>query len=206
MNISLMAAFWAVSLMLVLTPGADWAYAISAGMRGRRVVVPAVAGMMSAHLAATLVVAAGVGGLVTRTPGALSFLTVAGAAYLAWMGIGMLRHPSAPTEVEVEKSASQYRWALRGACMAGLNPKLFLFFLALLPQFTSLSAEWPVPVQIICLGLLHIAGCSLVYLAVGFGAEVVLSSRPIAARRVSQLSGFVMILLAVALTAERLVV
>jgi threonine/homoserine/homoserine lactone efflux protein len=206
MSINVMAAFWAVSLLLVLTPGADWAYAIAAGMRGRRVVIPAVVGMMSAHLAATLVVAAGVGGLVTSTPGALSLLTVAGTVYLAWMGIGMLRHPGAPVQGEAQKSASRFQWALKGACMAGLNPKLFLFFLALLPQFTSLSEAWPVPVQIICLGLLHIVGCSLVYLAVGFGAGVVLSSRPAAARRVSQVSGGVMIVLAVALTAERLVV
>lgn len=204
MNISAVAAFWAVSLLLVLTPGADWAYAISAGMQGRRVVVPAVAGMMSAHLCATLIVAAGVGGLVASTPGALSLLTIAGAGYLAWLGVNMLLSPSSPVQGESAESSSKYRWALKGACMAGLNPKLFLFFLALLPQFTSLGAAWPVPVQILCLGLLHIIGCSAVYLAVGFGAHVVLAGRPGAARRVSQFSGVVMILLAVALTLERL--
>lgn len=204
MNISAVAAFWAVSLLLVLTPGADWAYAISAGMQGRRVVVPAVAGMMSAHLCATLIVAAGVGGLVASTPGALSLLTIAGAGYLAWLGVNMLLSPSSPIQGESAGSSSKYRWALKGACMAGLNPKLFLFFLALLPQFTSLGAAWPVPVQILCLGLLHIIGCSAVYLAVGFGAHVVLAGRPGAARRVSQLSGVVMIVLAVALTLERL--
>lgn len=204
MSISVIAAFWAVSLLLVLTPGADWAYAISAGVHGRRVVVPAVAGMMSAHLCATLIVAAGVGGLVASSPGALSLLTFAGAGYLAWMGINMVMKPSSLAQNEVKDSPSKSHWALKGACMAGLNPKLFLFFLALLPQFTSLGAAWPVSVQIICLGLLHIIGCSAVYLAVGFGAHVVLGGRPDTAKRVSQLSGVVMILLAMALTMERL--
>jgi threonine/homoserine/homoserine lactone efflux protein len=46
--------------LLIMTPGADWAYAISAGINGRRV-VPAVMGLMSGHLLATLIVVAGVG-------------------------------------------------------------------------------------------------------------------------------------------------
>lgn len=67
MEPSMLAAFWAVSLLFVITPGADWAYAISAGLNGR-VVIPAVSGLLSGHLLATLVVAAGVGGLVARYP------------------------------------------------------------------------------------------------------------------------------------------
>ena len=51
-------AFWTVSLALVLVPGADWAYAIAAGLRDRSV-LPAVAGMLAGYLALTLVVAAG---------------------------------------------------------------------------------------------------------------------------------------------------
>ncbi|MEX5612784.1 LysE family translocator, partial [Pseudomonas protegens] len=76
MEPSMLAAFWAVSLLFVITPGADWAYAISAGLNGR-VVIPAVSGLLSGHLLATLVVAAGVGGLVARYPLALAGLTVA---------------------------------------------------------------------------------------------------------------------------------
>lgn len=205
MSLSVMAGFWAVSLLLVITPGADWAYAISAGLRGRGAVIPAVAGMMSAHLGATVLVAAGMGSLVVGTPGALSVVTLAGAVYLAWMGFNMLRHPSAPKDAEGQLSASPLQWALKGACLAGLNPKLFLFFLALLPQFTRLSEPWSVPAQIMCLGLLHIFGCSLVYLAVGFGAQRLLSSRPAAARRVSQMSGGIMMVIACVLAYKRIV-
>ncbi len=59
MSLSLLAAFWAVSFLFVITPGVDWAYMISAGLR-ERVVIPAAAGLLAGHLAATLVVAAGV--------------------------------------------------------------------------------------------------------------------------------------------------
>ncbi len=84
---SIVAGFWVVSFLLIMTPGADWAYAISAGINGRRV-VPAVMGLMSGHLLATLIVVAGVGVVIAQHPLALTGLTVAGAVYLLWLGIG----------------------------------------------------------------------------------------------------------------------
>ena len=92
---SIVAGFWVVSFLLIMTPGADWAYAISAGINGRRV-VPAVMGLMSGHLLATLIVVAGVGVVIAQHPLALTGLTVAGAMYLLWLGIGLLHHPAAP--------------------------------------------------------------------------------------------------------------
>ncbi|MNE53686.1 hypothetical protein D3C80_1484250 [compost metagenome] len=65
MTFSVFAAFWAVSILFVITPGADWAYAISAGLK-HRVVIPAVGGLLSGHLIATMIVAAGVGTLVAN--------------------------------------------------------------------------------------------------------------------------------------------
>ena len=90
---STVAAFWAVSFLFVVTPGADWAYAIAAGLR-HRVVLPAVGGLLAGHLAATAVAAAGVGALVARSPLLLTVLTTVGAVYLVWLGIGMLAHPT----------------------------------------------------------------------------------------------------------------
>lgn len=58
MTLATLAAFWGVSLLFIVTPGADWAYAISAGLRNRSP-IPAVAGMLTGHFGATLVVAAG---------------------------------------------------------------------------------------------------------------------------------------------------
>ena len=87
MTLSVLAAFWAVSFLLIITPGADWAYAISAGMRGR-LVTPAVAGLLSGHLLATVVVAAGVGGLVASHPMILRAMTIAGSGYTTWTDDG----------------------------------------------------------------------------------------------------------------------
>ena len=202
MSLTMFAAFWAVSVLFVITPGADWAYAISAGINGRRV-LPAVAGMLSGHIVATLIVAAGVGSVIAGVPGVLTSLTIAGAGYLFWLGLGMLRHPSAPMMVQDEDAGSRLKWALKGFCISGLNPKVFLLFVALLPQFTDVHSLWPLPLQMTALGLVHVVSCGVVYLLVGFGSGKVLQSRPRAAHNVSRISGGMMMIIAVLLMAEQ---
>ncbi|MGC5224560.1 LysE family translocator [Micromonospora sp. DT81.3] len=197
------AAFWAVSILFVVTPGADWAYAISAGMRQRT--VPAVSGLLAGHLVATVVVAAGVGALVTGIPGALTILTIAGSLYLMWLGLTTLTRPGSVHAGEQLAAGSPLRWWLKGFGVSGLNPKVFLLFLAVLPQFTDSTADWPLAAQILALGLLHVASCAVVYLLVGYGANGLLRSRPTAARIVSRISGIAMIAIGAFLLIERLI-
>ena len=198
------AAFWAVSFLFVITPGADWAYAIAAGLR-HRVMVPAVGGLLVGHLTATAVVAAGVGALVARSPLILTVLTAVGAAYLVWLGIGMLAHPATPQAHAEEQSGSWLRQVAKGAGVSGLNPKVFLLFLALLPQFTDPGAAWPIAAQILVLGLIHVASCAVVYTGVGTAARRVLRAQPTAACAVSRFSGTAMIVIGVVLLAEQLI-
>jgi len=89
-------AFWAVAVLLILVPGADWAFTISAGLRAHSV-LPAVSGLMLGYAAMTVVVAAGLGTLVARTPDVLTALTIAGGIYLMWLGARTLVRPSAPS-------------------------------------------------------------------------------------------------------------
>ena len=96
------------------------------------------------------------------------------------------------------------RQAAKGAGISGLNPKVFLLFLALLPQFTDPDAAWPLAVQIAVLGLVHVASCAVVYTGVGTGARLVLRARPAAARAVTRLSGAAMVVIGVLLLVEQL--
>lgn len=202
MDIGMLAAFWTLSFVLVITPGADWAYAISAGMRDKAI-MPAVAGMLVGYGVITLVVAAGIGALVASLPGVLAVLTVAGAAYLLWLGFGVVLDPPAPM-AGLQPDGTRLRWALRGFGISGLNPKALLLFLALLPQFTSKAAAWPVAGQIAAMGLVQIINCAVIYSLVGFGSRAVLRSRPSLARQVGRLSGAAMIAIAVLLLGEQI--
>jgi threonine/homoserine/homoserine lactone efflux protein len=126
-------------------------------------------------------------------PSVLTALTVAGSTYLVWLGIGMLRSPAIPHEGGEQASGSWVRQAVKGAGISGLNPKDFLLFLALLPQFTDANASWPIAGQIVALGLVHVASCAVVYTGVGAGARVVLRTWPAAARTVTRISGAAMV-------------
>lgn len=194
-------AFWGVSLLFIVIPGADWAYAISGGLKGR--VLPAVGGLLLGHVVILAVVAAGVGAVVARFPMALTGLTLAGAAYLLWLGWGVLRRASGPREADGLGAGSAGRWAARGFGVSALNPKLLLLALAVLPQFTSLTAAWPVGAQIATLAGVHLATCAAVYLAVGLAARRVLAARPLAARIVTRVSGVAMIGIGAFLVVER---
>lgn len=83
-------AFLFVSFALAMTPGADWAYAIAAGL-GRYRVASAVAGLCTGYVFHTLLIVAGMAALIASSPGLLSMLTLAGAAYLLWLGISTAR-------------------------------------------------------------------------------------------------------------------
>ncbi len=203
MDPSVAVSFWAVSMLFVITPGVDWAYAIAAGLRHRSV-LPAVGGMLAGHLLATVIVAAGVGTLLSQVPLALTALTVTGAAYLIWLGTGAFTNPATIRASEVPPEEGWLRQAVSGFGVSGLNPKVFLLFLALLPQFARATAPLPVPVQMLLLGGIHIANCAIVYLSVAFAAQRLLRTRPRVGVAVSRGSGIIMIALGSGLLLEQL--
>lgn len=202
MDMTTLVAFLAVDLLLVFTPGADWAYAISAGLRDRSV-VPAVAGLVAGHAAYALVAVAGLAVIVASSPAALTTLTVAGAGYLLWLGWGVLRQPTVPAAAE-GSGASRTQAMVKGAGISGLNPKALLLYFALFPQFMDPAGGWPVAAQTGLLSTVHLAACTVVYLAVGVLARTVLRTRPSAARAVTRVSGAMMIAVGAFLLVERL--
>ena len=195
-------AFWAVSFLLVLVPGADWAYAIAAGLRDQSV-LPAVTGLLAGYVALTAVLAAGVATVIVRWPLTLTVLTALGAVYLLWLGITTVARPPAASAAADEGSQPWVRRAVRGAGVSGLNPKALLLFCAVLPQFITHGTAWPFAAQIALLGLVHTANCAMIYTSVGAAARRVLRTRP-AAAAVTRCSGAAMIVIATLLLAERL--
>ena len=203
MAIGTLAAFWAVSFLLVLVPGADWAYLIAAGLRDRSV-LPAVAGLLAGYAGLTAVVAAGVAAVIARSPLVLTVLTAFGAVYLLWLGVTTVTRPPAPTVATDRAERSWLRRAAKGAGVSGLNPKALLLFLAFLPQFLTHGAAWPFAAQIALLGLVHTANCAVVYTSVGATAGRVLRARPAAATAVTRCSGAAMIAIGALLLATHL--
>jgi threonine/homoserine/homoserine lactone efflux protein len=201
-DVSLVAQYWVVAILLTLTPGADWALAITAGLRARSV-VPPILGILFGYAIVITVVAVGVGSLVTRYPVALTVLTFAGACYLLWLGTTTLTRPvEHVTASDQPGGASPARQFLRGAGVSGTNPKGLLLLLALLPQFIS-PHGWPSAAQMLALGGIHLLDCAAVYFTVALLARRILRSRPRATVIVTRLSGTAMTLIGAALLIER---
>ncbi|MGW1798249.1 LysE family translocator [Streptomyces sp. NPDC001984] len=203
MDTGTVAAFLAVDLLLVFTPGADWAYAIAAGLRNRSL-FPAVAGLVAGYAGYTLLAVAGLVVIVADSASLLTTLTVLGAAYLMWLGWGVLARPATPSASAEAVAASGWQVMLRGAGISGLNPKALLLYFSLFPQFIDPAEGWPVAAQTGLFGTLHMASCAVVYLGVGMLARTVLAARPAAARVVTRTSGAMMIIIGGFLLVERL--
>lgn len=142
--------------------------------------------------------------IVASSATVLTTLTIAGAAYLMWLGWGVLRRPPTVGTSTEAMASSRGQIMLKGAGISGLNPKALLLYFSLFPQFIDPTADWPVAAQTGLLGALHMTGCALVYLAVGVLARSVLKTRPSAARAVTRVSGAMMIVIGGFLLVERL--
>ena len=198
-----MAAFLTIDVVLVLTPGPDWAYVIAVGMRDR-VVVPAVVGIVAGYAALTVLVAGGLAVVIASSSGALTAMTLLGGAYLIWLGASVLsRSSEAGSSSRVPRKASGLGVVARGAATSGFNPKALLLFVAVLPQFIDRRGGLPVATQIGVLGAIHTANCAVAYLALGTLARNTLGRRPAAAFAITRASGVAMIVLGVLLVLER---
>jgi len=144
-------AFLAAGVVLNLTPGADVIFATASGMAGGpRVGAVAGLGVGFGGLFHVALAALGVSAVLAAYPAALIGLKLAGAGYLLWLAWGSW-HAGATGDRRGEGRARAALW--RGFVTNALNPKVALFVLAFLPQFTD-PARGPVWQQIAVLGAL----------------------------------------------------
>jgi threonine/homoserine/homoserine lactone efflux protein len=185
--------FAVVAVALTVTPGLDTALVLRAALTGRRGEAATTAGGIVAGLFVWgAAAAAGLSVLLTASRLAYDVLRFAGAAYLLWVGGRLLVRavrPRPPEPVAVAPRAGAWRAARLGLVTNLLNPKVGVFYVALLPQFLP-PGESPLPV-----GLLLAAVHGLLSL-VWFGLLIGLAGslgrwlrRPSAARAVDGVSG-----------------
>ncbi|QLY28514.1 LysE family translocator [Nocardia huaxiensis] len=133
-------SFALVAGLLTIVPGVDTALVLRAAVsRGRRYAFATAFGIGSGTLVWGVAAAAGVSALLTASELAYTVLRVAGAVYLVWMGIAMIREARRPVSNPPEAGADSRdsvlaAWA-RGLGTNLLNPKVGVFYLAMLPQF-----------------------------------------------------------------------
>jgi threonine/homoserine/homoserine lactone efflux protein len=140
-------ALFALTVLVVnATPGVDMAFTLVSTLKGGvRAGLAAAAGIGAGCVVHTLAAAFGLAALLAASAAAFSAVKWLGAAYLLWLAIGMLRAGLAPREAAAARpadAAPSGAWRLfrQGFLTNVLNPKVALFFLALLPQFIDAAA------------------------------------------------------------------
>jgi threonine/homoserine/homoserine lactone efflux protein len=142
-------------LLLNITPGPDslfiMARSATQGWRGGFVACWGVGTGVFVHVFAA---ALGLSALLATSATAFAVVKVAGAAYLVWIGLGMLRAKGGPGPdvLETAPRVIAYRDIFRQGFLTNvLNPKVALFFLAFVPQFIAPDAASK-PLAFIVLG------------------------------------------------------
>lgn len=168
-------AFVAAGVLLNLTPGPDLLYAITrAGAQGPRAGWAAALGTGTGCLVHVALGALGIAALLAASACAFLLLKLAGAAWLAWLGLRMLLAPAPDTVVQGTDRRAAQRLGLaavfrEAALINILNPKVALFFLAFVPQFVSPQAARP-GLAFAALGAVFVVNGTLVTGAVGMAA------------------------------------
>ena len=130
-------------ILLNLTPGQDTLYIVGRSVsQGRRAGLLSVLGIVSGGVVHAVAAAFGLSAILATSAQAFVMVKLAGAVYLAYLGIKMLLEPS--TEVEAAAQFTRERdWAVyrAGLLTNVLNPKVALFFLAFLPQFVAPTTD-----------------------------------------------------------------
>lgn len=155
--------FFAAALLLALAPGPDILFVLTlSAAEGRRSGLAVAAGLLAGVLVHTLAVALGLAAVFAASPAAFALLRAAGAAYLLYLARGAWRAGALLEAGGQPERAPWPRLMLRGLVMNLTNPKVVLFFLALLPQFVR-PGRGPVAAQIVCLGLEFALAAGIVF-------------------------------------------
>ncbi|TFB73211.1 lysine transporter LysE [Cryobacterium glaciale] len=138
MQLSLWLALVGAGVLISFTPGAGAINTMNNSLTsGFRRSIWGIFGQQAALVVHVIVVALGVGVLVTSSPVLFNVIRYAGAAYLVFLGIRLILQKPDPSRDLAAPRARELAWSMfrRGLWVNLLNPKALVFFLAFMPQF-----------------------------------------------------------------------
>ena len=162
--------FILASTALTISPGPDNIFVLTqSAMHGRRTGILITLGLCSGLFIHIATVALGVAALLYTSPWAFTALKICGAVYLLYLAWGAFRVGNSRPDAAAKVPAGAAALYLRGIFMNITNPKVAIFFLAFLPQFTD-PARGSVPLQIITLGLIFMLIALVIFSLVALAA------------------------------------
>jgi len=167
--------FGLASLVLIVIPGPGVLFVIGRALaHGRRTALATALGHAGGNYVVAACVAVGLGTLLQRSVEAFVIVKVAGALYLIWLGIHAIRQRKSLAAALAVSVPPREGWrAVRDGVVVGItNPKAYILFGAILPQFVNRSAG-DVPGQMLVLALVSVLIGAVSDCSWGFAASAV---------------------------------
>jgi threonine/homoserine/homoserine lactone efflux protein len=198
--------FIVASLVLIVTPGQDMILVMSRSVtQGAAAGIATAAGVSVGLLGHTVLATLGLGAILRTSEWLFFALKLVGAAYLLYLGIGLLLTKRSELALASRVQRSLRRLFLEGAFSNLSNPKIAVFYFAFLPQFVWPSAQYPT-LSVFVLGVAFALLTFLVKGPVGVFAGALsgwLRSRPHVLTWIYRSSGAILVALGVKLAFER---
>jgi threonine/homoserine/homoserine lactone efflux protein len=198
--------FIATSLVLIATPGQDMILVMSRSVsQGVRAGIATAAGVSVGLICHTALATLGLGAILRTSELLFTLLKFVGAAYLIYLGIGLLRTKRGVLELEGPIQRSPARLFFDGAFSNVSNPKIAIFYFAFLPQFVAPTAMHPT-LSIFALGAAFAGLTFIVKAPIGLSAGLLstwLRTRPTVLTGMYRTSGAILVGLGIKLALER---
>jgi len=146
------------SLVLIVIPGPGVLFVVGRALaHGRRTALATACGHAVGNYVVAACVAVGLGALLQRSASVFEVVKLAGALYLVWLGVQAVRHRKSLAEAFAATGEPRQGWrALRDGVVVGVtNPKSYILFGAVLPQFVNRAAG-NVPGQMLVLSVFSV--------------------------------------------------
>jgi threonine/homoserine/homoserine lactone efflux protein len=186
------AAFAVASVVLIVIPGPGVLFIVGRALsHGRRTAVATACGHVVGSYVVAVFVAVGLGSILERSAQVFLFVKVAGALYLVWLGVHAIRHRKDLADaLNVTAPAPRSNWrAVWDGLVVGLtNPKAYILFGAILPQFVYRAAG-NVPAQMMILALAPISIGAISDCSWGFAASALRNWLTSSPRRFGMVGG-----------------
>jgi len=193
MSLQVYLAFVAACIALALLPGPVVTLMIANGLRyGTRAALTNILGVQAGLAIVIGIVAIGLTSLMATMGYWFDWVRFAGAAYLVWLGIKLIRFPVEGVKTDEPPPPPRGGFFLRGFVVLLSNPKVLVFFGAFIPQFMDMNRDHVSQVTLLGVTFMVIAGLTDgLYALLAGRARTFFSARR--TRLVSRISGGFMI-------------
>jgi threonine/homoserine/homoserine lactone efflux protein len=170
-SVETLLTFTLAGVVLVIIPGPSVLFIVGRALaHGRRAALASVAGNTAGASLVVIVVALGFGAIAAQSVAIFTALKLIGAAYLVYLGVQTIRkRGDLVARLDEPTGSTGGRMFLQGVIVGATNPKVLVFFAAVLPQFVDTAAGSPTT-QMLVLGLLFAMIASTLDVAWGLAA------------------------------------